>query len=268
MASKEPETPKHSPHDDDPTGVQRLLSTLPDPAPMPRDLVDRINASLREESQRAEDVHYALFAGRGTKSISRRCWRALGTATAVLAAGVMAATSLQQPESALSRALTGPGPTDEGTPSLSTEVGESPDHGANPHESHDSSAVMAHGQSGINPPSSPQRQGLTMWGESPHTYVPAELLPKAKQLLSSASTAHLGPVTSKSGRLSTLTGLERCLQALDIPSDASVVVDVATYEGKPVAVVASQHEGVEQVRVVRRSCTEGDPGLIAGPYGL
>jgi hypothetical protein len=52
-----------SPHDgdvpfeDDPTGMRALLSGLPDPGPMPDDLVARIQASLLSESRsRAADA--------------------------------------------------------------------------------------------------------------------------------------------------------------------------------------------------------------------
>ena len=40
-------------HELDPTGIRHMLSSLPDPGPMPADLVDRINASIaHEESAR------------------------------------------------------------------------------------------------------------------------------------------------------------------------------------------------------------------------
>ncbi len=46
------------PSSDDPTGVQQLLATLPDPGPMPPALVDRITTSLRaEQEQRATGPH-------------------------------------------------------------------------------------------------------------------------------------------------------------------------------------------------------------------
>ena len=36
-------------HEDDPTGIRDLLSALPDPGPMPQDLVERIEARLAVE---------------------------------------------------------------------------------------------------------------------------------------------------------------------------------------------------------------------------
>ena len=45
-------TPRNPPGDspeDDPTGVRALLSSLPEPEPMPAYLVDRISASLAAE---------------------------------------------------------------------------------------------------------------------------------------------------------------------------------------------------------------------------
>lgn len=46
-----PEPQGHASHEDDPTGVRALLSSLPDPGPMPPELVERITASLAEEQQ-------------------------------------------------------------------------------------------------------------------------------------------------------------------------------------------------------------------------
>ena len=37
--------------DDDPTGMRALLSSLPEPGPMPADLVARITASIAAEQQ-------------------------------------------------------------------------------------------------------------------------------------------------------------------------------------------------------------------------
>lgn len=57
-----PGTPHHD-SDDDPTGIRALLSSLPDPGPMPEELVQRISASLREEQRRRESRYEELVAG-------------------------------------------------------------------------------------------------------------------------------------------------------------------------------------------------------------
>jgi hypothetical protein len=53
----------HHDSDDDPTGIRHLLSSLPDPGPMPEELVERISASLREEQRRRESRYHDLVAG-------------------------------------------------------------------------------------------------------------------------------------------------------------------------------------------------------------
>ena len=57
-----PEDLVSHPHDDtapvehDPTGMRALLASLPDPGPMPDDLVARISAALEAEAGRADDA--------------------------------------------------------------------------------------------------------------------------------------------------------------------------------------------------------------------
>lgn len=63
--------------DHDPTGVRTILSSLPDPAPMPEALVHRITASLaREEALREEAQHlgtvHSLAAAHGPEGSLRR----------------------------------------------------------------------------------------------------------------------------------------------------------------------------------------------------
>jgi hypothetical protein len=75
----------------DPTGVRAMLSSLPDPGPMPPDLADRITARLRQEqSLRAGQADELLGA---TPLASRRArgsahqWLAAAAAVAVVAVG-------------------------------------------------------------------------------------------------------------------------------------------------------------------------------------
>ncbi|MCE0486990.1 hypothetical protein [Ornithinimicrobium sediminis] len=75
----------------DPTGVRAMLSSLPDPGPMPPDLADRITTRLRQEqSLRAGQADELLGA---TPLASRRArgsahqWLAAAAAVAVVAVG-------------------------------------------------------------------------------------------------------------------------------------------------------------------------------------
>lgn len=81
-------TDRHDPEHDD---VRRLLSSLPDPGPMPPDLVQRISASLAEEQSRREHVplgtvHF-LDTARERRSLARRLPAVAVAATVVVLAG-------------------------------------------------------------------------------------------------------------------------------------------------------------------------------------
>src|SRR5689334_19634185 len=71
----------------DPTGIRALLSALPDPGPMPADLVARINASIAQEQSARE--------GGSVVPLRRRSWGwqhlgAAAAAAAVLTIGIPA----------------------------------------------------------------------------------------------------------------------------------------------------------------------------------
>lgn len=89
-----------APGEIDPTGVRALLSSLPDPGPMPGDLVARISSSLREEQRRREfggtaphtDV-VSLAAERHVRRPGRTlAW--IGSAAAVAVATTVAVSQL------------------------------------------------------------------------------------------------------------------------------------------------------------------------------
>lgn len=85
-------------HEDDPTGIRALLSSLPDPGPMPSDLVERIGARLAVEQahrdQGGADVaslHPDSVLDLAAERTSRRPGRALAL-LGVAAAGLLVAT--------------------------------------------------------------------------------------------------------------------------------------------------------------------------------
>lgn len=96
-AGRRPE-PGPEGHDDDPTGIRALLAALPDPGPMPQDLVERIGARLAvEQAHREQDAPGAL-AARSDSAIdlaAERSHRRPGRTVAILgaaAAGLLVAT--------------------------------------------------------------------------------------------------------------------------------------------------------------------------------
>lgn len=83
------------PEEDDPTGIRDLLRTLPDPGPMPEDLVARISARLdAEEATRGRETgagHPAPVADLAARRGRRRPGRSLAY-MGVAAAGLLVAT--------------------------------------------------------------------------------------------------------------------------------------------------------------------------------
>lgn len=93
-----PEPDDHLPDDADPTGIRELLAGLPDPGPMPDDLVRRIEARLEiEQTARAQEAPHSLgrHANRVVDLATERSRRRPGRTLAVLgavAAGLVATT--------------------------------------------------------------------------------------------------------------------------------------------------------------------------------
>src|SRR6476661_9696763 len=71
------------------------------------------------------------------------------------------------------------------------------------------------------------------------------------------------------GPIATPIGLESCLEALGAldathPTADAVSVDLATYDGKPAAVLVVTRAGASTAWAVERSCTTGSPGVLKG----
>ena len=84
---------------------------------------------------------------------------------------------------------------------------------------------------------------------SPHPAAPIQVL--------AAEAPTLGPIATE-------VGLESCLTAHSLPTDAPVHVDIANYEGEPAAIIVVTEGGRSTVRVVERACTSGDPAALTG----
>ena len=247
---------------DDPTGVHALLSSLPEPGPMPEDLVARIGASLREEADRRdrdETVSYALFAGR-TRAQHRGAWLRVAAVAAialVMGAGLLAGTG-----NLGSNVLTMLGGDRNTTTSPASAA------------TTDAGAGSVAGRAGTTAPSDTPRSPAQLGAASFHlsgTAYTASTLRERAHALSARPPATLSPGDPESphlGPIATPVGLASCLSALDLPPKARAVVDLATYDGRPVAVIVTRHGDGEEVRVVRRNCSAGNPELVAGPYPL
>jgi hypothetical protein len=77
----------------------------------------------------------------------------------------------------------------------------------------------------------------------------------------SAESPSLGPIA-------TPIGARVCADALGIPADAGILVDVSEVDGVSAAVLVVHSAQGRTAWAVDRSCTTGAPGLITGPVPL
>ena len=229
----------------DPTGVQELLSHLRAPADIPPELVERIQASLRDE-QRSRDQQrdtppYALFAGRSGRP---------GIRGILLAgAGVTGCALL----------VAGTAILPDHIPGLMSQLSRTPAHANASVERTPHAPTAARGAAHI-------RSSSTQYTVSRLTQQAATLRDvtgPAEKEMAGQGTAALRP-----GSLTTSAGLASCLNALGLPKDALAWVDVAEYEDTPAAIIITREGDADRVRVVSLTCQEGDPGLRAGPLPL
>lgn len=99
------------------------------------------------------------------------------------------------------------------------------------------------------------------------SYTAAQLAEQARDLLDGPSaplTALAGDVAGL-GPIATDAGLESCLLAQGIPGDLPVRVDLADYEGQPAAIIVVTTADSSTVRVVARTCQEGNPETMRDP---
>ena len=246
-----------APHDfhpealeEDPTGMRALLSSLPDPGPMPDDLVDRITASLA-----AEQAGPALdeLAERRRRRLPRRPVLVAAAAAAVVVAGGSpdSAPGCRAPSSPRSRPPDRPPRTSP--PPAGTSPGPSPRHRDQP--------TAAAG---------PGTEGVVVL----HTgtaYAAAGLAGEASALRDSpavgaARAKGAAAADDGSSGVSSLAGARACATAIGVPETSAVVVDVATVDDAPAAVVlAEAPDGTSTAYAVGLRCGRDAPDLLAGP---
>jgi hypothetical protein len=229
--------------DDDPTGMRALLSSLPDPGPMPDDLVARITASLAAEHERRparQVVHQARSSRRAP------VWRTAGLAAAAAAVIGLGAGSL----------LTSTAPGDVGA-----LFGGSRSETA-------SSADAAGGDSSAGGSAGPEAQTAAV--SIHHTnraYTSSGFVDQARALLADPGETlpPLGAESPAIGPIGTETGLRSCLSALTSEPFTAVLADLGSFDGHPAAVVVVTTETGRAAYAVQRTCTTGRPAPLAGP---
>ncbi len=259
-----------STHDDDtdPTGMRALLRGLPDPGPMPDDLVARIQSSLSDlagsDQGNAAGLHGTPgLVSRGTpdpRPTGRPAWwvrygpRAAVAAVVLVGGGAVAAGQLGLVGSGGDSSVMSADSSSGGRAESLSEGGS--DSAGKPGRDTAGSAGGA-----VDP-------GPVVVTMSGRRYTVGGLAGEALGVGVAAPTAPLTAESPGIGPIGTELGVRSCLVALGLPRDAGAQVDLALVEGTPAAVVVVAREGGRTAYAVRRDCTLGNPALLAGPVDL
>ena len=240
----------------DPTGMRDLLRSMPDPGPMPDDLVARIHASLSDLGPLDVEPAAPVSAGvpRETSGPGRGSWLARHggklavAAVLVVGGGVLVDDLLSM----------GAGAGDTASESTAGGSGEDQRSTATGQDRDTSGAVTAPG---------PVVVRLSERDYSSQTLA-AQV---GARLVGPEVDSPIGPLTAESpaiGPIGSELGVRSCLEALGLPRDTATEVDLARVDGMPAAVLVVTVEGERTAYAVGRDCTTGNPSLLAGPVPL
>lgn len=289
-------TPRHgddAPGELDPTGVRALLSSLPDPGPMPGDLVARISTSLREEQQRREfsataphtDV-ISLAAERHVRRPGRTlAW--LGSAAAVAVAATVAVSQLWGGGMGESADTAAQYPAAEGGSTAGASAGDATEDAADEAADDAEGEALddAGGDAGAEGDGAAEENGAATT-EAGETTTPGEAAPQPAA--GGTALSLLGPVTLTGDDVSQelSTWLAESSTGLDEASDDSLYAScLALLPGQPAAATYGVGPGrldgrQDVVAVVRMTppprqgwvldarCRTGDGGVLLGPVAL
>ncbi len=240
-----PRNPPGESPEDDPTGVRALLSSLPEPDPMPAYLVERISASLAAEQ--------ASRSRAGASTVSPLVRRHRSTRRLVLGlAGVAAAA-----------AVVG-------------LVGTDLLRGSN-QSGGNATASMATAERSRTPgpalaPQTPAQGGT----EGVNAMPPMHIQMSSTRYTASGFAAQAGalaatpgqpvkPLTGETpsvGPIATPIGLASCLRALGVGPVDDVTADLGFYEGVPAAVIVTVTGSTRTAYAVGRSCSTGNQAVL------
>lgn len=266
------------PHDEtdpvehDPTGMRALLGSLPEPGPMPADLVARIEAALAAEARALRDP----AAGPERRPAApddvvvplrrRSRWQLVAVAASVLAVLGLGGVVLQtMGDGGVTASLglaggssdsAGSGAAPQTAPEAgSTLLAEDDDLGV---------VVLESGRGYASADLSTQVVRGLPWDRTGRDATDA---PTASPTVKAQVEAQDGGgPTASPGVLATAAGARACAEGLDVPDADTVVVDLATVDGMPAAVlVATAESGRRTVWAVQRDCTRAAAHVLTGP---
>ena len=232
-----------SPDDDDATGVRALLSSLPEPGPMPAYLAERISASLAAEQSQRTDLSSSTSVTPLLPTRRRRPGRLLfaiaGTAAAVVLIGAVGINQLStnQPTAATDSAAAA-------ITSGSREAG-----GAAPQAG--DKAVAGEGLS----------QASIQIRLSAIRYTEADFVTQARTMRD-ATFDSIQPMATGVGVIGTAAGLSDCLTAIGAGGAQTVRADIALYDGHPAVIIVATTDGIPTAYAVGRDCSRTDAALL------
>jgi hypothetical protein len=239
--------------------VRRMLQRVPDPGPMPADLVARLDSALAGARSpgttpatvlpmRAREERTGLL-GRLAES---RVTKSLVAAAAVALIGVGGYAAIQR------------GPSSSGGASAG-RASDASGGGAAAQPQAASRLDQVHPQASGTDYTKANLVGLLRQRLAEKELAPAgngfEGTPPAPSTPTSTATAKA--TGRPAGPLTTTAGLRACLDGLGVPGVVPLYVDLATFEGKPAAVVVlPAGNGAEVAWVVSRTCAPGNDGTL------
>jgi hypothetical protein len=233
--------------DEDPTGVRDLLSSLPEPDPMPEHLVERINASLAaEQAQRAAKISRANVTPlRATAPRRRRrVLLAIAGAAAAVALITFASTNLFTAHQSST--------TNQSAGISSTSSTAGATGAAQPSDANKAPALAG----------GPMTTSLVQISTSGTRYTQADFVTQARKLrlapfqpMAAADSASVGPA-------GTTAGLMQCLKAIGAAGAREVRADVAFYEGRPAIVIVATTNEEPLAYAVGLECSQTNAAVL------
>jgi hypothetical protein len=234
-----------SPDDEDQTGVRAMLSSLPEPDPMPAYLVERISASLAAEQAQREDASGSVtpMLTPARRRPGRLVLAIAGAAAAVVLIGVVANDMLST-----SQSTTASDTVASALTSGSREAG-----GASPPSANDKAVSGS-----VSTPAAIQ---IRM---SDVRYTVTGFVTQARGLSGALfdSVQPNAAVSSKVGPIGTAAGLADCLSAIGADRAQMVWADLAFYQEAPAVIIVATTDGIPTGYVVGRECSRAQPALL------
>ena len=110
---------------------------------------------------------------------------------------------------------------------------------------------------------------MTVHVQATDTAYTADNLASGARVMLTAPAPEAGPAdTADAGALSTPAGVQACVSALGGGDALAVSVDVATYDGRPAAIVAISRGDQATAYAVSPECTTGAPHLLHDPVAV